>query len=242
MLKTIQMILSLSPVRNLPPSGDQKRNFYFRIFYPTQSFYSSVERAKFQAPFAPQTPFIFFFLDVLRRFLKSYFPPSSPPFWRAILNINERKRERAQNIFRRPRPRHFFRRSRERNYKRANDAPNAVKAFSLNSVWPDLPTFRLFGNVLLILVKWFRAYSMFGIFLSLLWQNFNVFGPPFNVVQGQILKYNLAIWSHWLNQRTLTIGGWRITVRLDSSLTRQELTKKNKCYFLFVVKLVNLNL
>ena len=32
MLKTIQMILSLSPVRNLPPSGDQKRNFYFRIF------------------------------------------------------------------------------------------------------------------------------------------------------------------------------------------------------------------
>ena len=153
-------------------------------------------------------------------------------------------RARAQNIFRRPRPRHFFRRSRERNYKRANDAPNAVKAFSLNSVWPDLPTFRLFGNVLLILVKWFRAYSMFGKFSSLLWQNFNVFGPPFNVVQGQILKYNLAIWSHWLNQRTLTIGGggWRITVRLDSSLTRQELTKKNKCYFLFVVKLVNLNL
>ena len=101
MLKTIQMILSLSPVRNLPPSGDQKRNFYFRIFYPTQSFYSSVERAKFQAPFAPQTPFIFFFFlsDVLRRFLKSYFPPSSPPFWRAILNINERKRERARKIF-----------------------------------------------------------------------------------------------------------------------------------------------
>ena len=63
-------------------------------------------------------------------------------------------------------------------------------------VWPNLATFRLFGNVLLILVKWFRAYSMFGIFLSLLWQNCNVFGPPLNDVKGQILKYNLAIWSH----------------------------------------------
>ena len=32
---------------------------------------------------------------------------------------------------------------------------------------------------------------------NLLWQNCNVFGLHFNVVHGQILKNNIAIWLHW---------------------------------------------
>ena len=37
---------------------------------------------------------------------------------------------------------------------------------------------------------------MFDKISNLLWQFFDVFGQLFNVVIGQILKNNLAIWSH----------------------------------------------
>ena len=33
--------------------------------------------------------------------------------------------------------------------------------------------------------------------LNLLWLNFYVIGPILSVVKGQILKSNLAIWSHY---------------------------------------------
>ena len=46
---------------------------------------------------------------------------------------------------------------------------------------------------------------------------------------------------YYSRQRTLTVGG-SINVRLVSSLTRQELTKKNMCYYLCVVKKLNPNL
>ena len=61
------------------------------------------------------------------------------------------------------------------------------------TVWPDLSKFRHFGNILWIVVKWLRVYSLLGKSLNLLWQNCNVFGLPFNAVRGQILKNNVAI-------------------------------------------------
>ena len=41
------------------------------------------------------------------------------------------------------------------------------------------------------------AESLFSVrqFFNLIWQNCNDFGQPFNVVHGQILKNNIAIWS-----------------------------------------------
>ena len=42
------------------------------------------------------------------------------------------------------------------------------------------------------------VYSVFGKILNLLWQNCTVFGQPFNAVHVQILKNNIAIWSHCL--------------------------------------------
>ena len=42
-------------------------------------------------------------------------------------------------------------------------------------------------------------YSACGKILNLIWRNFYVFGRPFNAINGQIRKNNLAIWSHWID-------------------------------------------
>ena len=51
--------------------------------------------------------------------------------------------------------------------------------------------FRHFGKNLHVLSKIFKVYFLFGTMLSILWQNFDII-----VVNGQILKNNLTIWSH----------------------------------------------
>ena len=72
----------------------------------------------------------------------------------------------------------------------------SVTRFCENSpLWPNF----------LIFVKWLKVYSVFGKLLNLLWQNCNVFGQPFNVVYGQILKNNIATWSHCDNSRLISI-------------------------------------
>ena len=73
------------------------------------------------------------------------------------------------------------------------------------AVWTDLAKFRYSDNIFWIFVKWLRVYSVFGKLLNLLWQNCNVFGQPFNVVYGQILKNNIATWSHCDNSRLISI-------------------------------------
>ena len=42
-------------------------------------------------------------------------------------------------------------------------------------------------------------YSACGKILNLIWRNCYVFGQPFNVLNSQIRKNNLAIWSHWID-------------------------------------------
>ena len=46
---------------------------------------------------------------------------------------------------------------------------------------------------------------MFNKFLNPLWQIFYVFGQPFNVVHGQILKNNGAMWSHFFAPGTILL-------------------------------------
>ena len=41
------------------------------------------------------------------------------------------------------------------------------------------------------------AYFLFGKMLNLLWQICDIIGLIFIVAHGQILKNNIAIWSHW---------------------------------------------
>ena len=55
---------------------------------------------------------------------------------------------------------------------------------------PDLAKFRHFDKIL-------KVYFCFGKILNLLWQMFCINGLIFIVTNGQILKDNLTIWSHW---------------------------------------------
>ena len=48
--------------------------------------------------------------------------------------------------------------------------------------------------------KFWTVYFLFGKILSLLWQICDILGLIFIVANGQILKNNLIIWSHWWQQ------------------------------------------
>ena len=61
-----------------------------------------------------------------------------------------------------------------------------------SSVWPDLAKFRHFCKILNVLV-----YLLFGKILDLLWETLYPIGQIFVDVNGQMLKNNLVIWSHW---------------------------------------------
>ena len=74
-------------------------------------------------------------------------------------------------------------------------------------VWPDLAQFRHFG-------KFLTVYFLFGKMLNLLLQISYIFGLIFIVAEGQILKNNLTIWSHW---SPLPIGSG-----LTTSITQQN--------------------
>ena len=65
-------------------------------------------------------------------------------------------------------------------------------------MWPDLAKFRHFGKSLLVFGKFLTVYFLFDKMLSILWQICDMIGLIFIDVNGQILKNNLTIWSHWL--------------------------------------------
>ena len=65
-----------------------------------------------------------------------------------------------------------------------------------SSVWPDLAKFLHFGKILQVFGNILKVYFLFGEILNLLWQICCITGQIFIVTNGQILKYNLTIWSH----------------------------------------------
>ena len=67
----------------------------------------------------------------------------------------------------------------------------------LRSVWPDSAKFRHFVKSLQVFGKFLKVCFLFGKMLSLLWQICDIIEVIFNVANGQILKNNLTIWSHW---------------------------------------------
>ena len=78
----------------------------------------------------------------------------------------------------------------------------------VDSVQPDLAKFRHFGTILKALGKFLMVYLVFGKILIILWQKcFNI-GQVFIVVDGQILKNNFGISSHWvdLNHRSQVLA------------------------------------
>ena len=63
---------------------------------------------------------------------------------------------------------------------------------------PDLAKFIHFGKNLEIFGSILKVYLLFGKVVNPLWDNMYSLGQIFIVVNGQILKNNLAIWSHCL--------------------------------------------
>ena len=63
-------------------------------------------------------------------------------------------------------------------------------------MWPDLAKNRHFGQILKVFSYVQKRHLELGIILKLLWQKLYGIGQIFIAVRGQILKNNLAIWSH----------------------------------------------
>ena len=61
--------------------------------------------------------------------------------------------------------------------------------FASSALWPDLAKFRHFG-------KFLTDYFLLCKMLNLLWQIYEIVGLIFIVANGQMLKYNLTLWSH----------------------------------------------
>ena len=66
-------------------------------------------------------------------------------------------------------------------------------------VWPDLAKFCHFGKSLPVFGKFLIVHFLFGKILSWLWRICDIIGLIFIVANGQILKNNPTIWSHWLS-------------------------------------------
>ena len=68
----------------------------------------------------------------------------------------------------------------------------------LPSVFTDLAKFRHFGKTLQVFGKFWTVYFLLCKMLSLLLNFWYIIGLTFVVANGQILKNNLTIWSHWM--------------------------------------------
>ena len=71
------------------------------------------------------------------------------------------------------------------------------------AVWPDWAKFRQLAKSLAI----FDSFFLFGKMLTLLWQIWYIIGLIFIVANGQILKNNLTVWSHWPLARPNNVFG-----------------------------------
>ena len=70
-------------------------------------------------------------------------------------------------------------------------------AGKIRAMWPDLAKNCFFCHILTAFGYFRNLHLLSGISVYLLWHIFYAFGKIFIDVTGQILKNNLAIWSHW---------------------------------------------
>ena len=78
------------------------------------------------------------------------------------------------------------------------------------TVWPDLAKFRHYGKILQVFGKFLAVYLLFGKLLSL---NLAIFISA----NGQILKNNPTIWSHWTWHMPLQTTNCKQTDSLSQS-------------------------
>ena len=66
--------------------------------------------------------------------------------------------------------------------------------YQCDQIWRNFAT----GKILQVFGSFLTVYLLFGKILSIIWQICEIIGLIFIAANGQILKNNLTIWSHWL--------------------------------------------
>ena len=104
------------------------------------------------------------------------------------------------------------------NVRQMSDVYVVVVTQSL-AVWPDLAKFHHLSKSLQVFGSFLMVYLLFGIMLSRLLQICDIIGLIFSVANGQILKNNLTIWSHWTlsTTRSRTSTNYFLIVRTTQS-------------------------
>ena len=72
-------------------------------------------------------------------------------------------------------------------------------------MWPDLVKFENFEKMSKVFGNSLKVNLVIGKMLLLLWQKTNAIGQIFVTVNGQILRIDLAIWSHWVTSNQMPL-------------------------------------
>ena len=93
--------------------------------------------------------------------------------------------------------------------------PSASAKWISRAMWPEVVKFGLFGKIFKVWCNFWCVYLLFSKILNLLCQIFYTFGQTFIDVNGQMLKNNLAIWSHWRREGhvSLYLKEWSLIYR-----------------------------
>ena len=89
------------------------------------------------------------------------------------------------------------------------------------TVWPYLTKFRHIVQKLQVFGKSLTIYFLFGKMLSPIWQNCDLIELIFIVANGQLLKNDLTIWSHWQcadNSETVELTWCQLVREKESQL------------------------
>ena len=96
----------------------------------------------------------------------------------------------------------------------------------ISPFWQNLQSL---GQIFKVLGNFLRVYLLFRKLLDRLWQIYYTIGQVFIVVNGQIMKNKLAIWSHWLRQ-DLRVLRFCFAQFCLCKLSRSLLKGRRTCY------------
>ena len=93
--------------------------------------------------------------------------------------------------------------------------PSASAKLIRRAMWPEVVKFGLFGKIFKVWCNFWCVYLLFSKILNLLCQIFDTFGQTIIDVNGQMLKNDLAIWSHWRREGhvSLYLKEWSLIYR-----------------------------
>ena len=123
---------------------------------------------------------------------------------------------------------HIFQRRQKSVTRRTTSCADLFWVFEAvskyGSKWSEESSVTRFGKGLQVFGEFLMVYFLFGIMLSLLWRICDIMGLIFIVANGQILKNNATIWSHWSEDPRSTVFLAKIW-STGSPQTRQNISR-----------------